>query len=274
MRYWIFILFFTVSTPSVADQIAAAEAFRNGRFLEAIQLGQEAATPTGLMTACRAGMVYGGYTQTHDSAVKALHQSIQDCHKVVLDDTANSETRMNALITLAIGVGFEGKRWKKPAYAKLSKTILEKVQNDFQNQPAAHAAIGGWHSEVSAAGFLARVYLGASRSKAKKRFTEALAMGEKGLPFRLEYVKLLARGNKSEREKATQLAFTHTRDIPREALDRLMRDKLMLIGTALQSDEKHTIKKAIAEATAFNGIEEWRSVPLLDLDFIKHSLGF
>lgn len=265
MKAWIIIFLFAASSFANASEGNPARALDGGNFEQARTLGRQAGTAEGLTTACRAGMLIGGYQESGDAAIRSLHAAINDCYKATSLDPIN----INARITLAIGVGFEGKRFQKPGLAKKSRKILEQIYKDFPNQPAAHAAIGGWHSEVSAAGFLARLYLGASRSKAKQYFAKAVLMGEADLPFTLEYLKLLARGNAKDRQAGLVLITEHETPPAESAVDRLMQDKMRLITKALKSKDKKATKKAIATATAFNGIEKWRGIPPLNLDYIK-----
>ncbi|WP_262693468.1 hypothetical protein [Kordiimonas aquimaris] len=265
MKLWIVIFLYAASSHVNASEDSAAHALNIGDFERARALGRAAETAHGFTVACRAGMLIGGYQESGSAAVRSLHDAISDCRHAVTLDPQNIDAR----ITLAIGVGFEGKRFKKPSLAKKSRKLLEQIYKDFPNQPAAHAAIGGWHSEVSAAGFLARVYLGASRSKAKQYFAEAVMMGETGLPFMLEYLKLLARGGTKDRQQGAALVEQHMRKPAITAINRLIQDKTKPIIKALKSKDKKAIKKAIAAATAFNGIEAWRDIAPLNLDSIE-----
>jgi len=262
MNIWITaLLALTVTTPICASE-PAARALAAGDYASARTLGQTSRTAKGLMTACRAGMLLGGYYEAGEAAIKSLHTAANDCLGVIKQDNRH----VNARITLAIVIGFEGKRWRRPSLATQSKRLLQQTHTDFPDSPAAQGALGGWHSEVSAAGFLARLYLGARRGKAGQYFAGAITKGEHSAAFYLEYVKFLARGKKVDRALAREVAKTILSQPPNDAIDRLMQQKIAEIRAALNTGDKAEIKKAIAAATAFNGIKKWRTIPVLQIN--------
>lgn len=253
----VWLLFSSVS----AHADPAGDAFYQGAFYDARTLGQSTQSENGLMTACRAGMVVGGYFETGSAAVRSLHQAYEDCLKVV----SMNPGHVNARITVAIITGFEGKRWQKPGLAKKSRRLLEALVAEYPDSAPAHAALGGWHSEVSAAGFLPKLYLGAKRSNARNYFSTATQKGEADFPFILEYLKFLARGDARERDLALAVARSIGEDKDLSAIDQMMIEKITALKDALISENKDTIKKAIADATAFQNIEDWRDLPPLDV---------
>lgn len=264
MKHCIIILLWLAVTPIAQASSPSLKAMIAGEFIQARTLGREEGTIDGLMTACRAGMVIGGYYEIDEKAVHSLHGAIDDCRAVLEKDVTHKDAR----ITLAIAIGFEGKRWRKPGLAKKSRAMLEQVFEDYPDDYASHGALGGWHSEVSAAGFLAKLYLGAKRKMAQQYFNDAFSRKKSDLPLLLEYIKFMARGKTSDIELALSSAESALRVASNEAIDTLMHDNIGALQAALLSNDKTIIKKAIAEATAFNGIEEWRTVPIASLDFL------
>jgi hypothetical protein len=261
MKYKFLFVLWLVTTGTCAHANAVVDAFYKGDFYLARTLGQSNQSENSLMVACRAGMIIGGYFESHTTAIKSMHQAYDDCRQIEKMNPGH----INARITIAIITGFEGKRWQKPGLAKKSRRLLETLVAEFPESAQANAALGGWHSEVSAAGFLPKLYLGAKRSKAIHYFSTAKEMGENDLPFTLEYLKLLARGSKQERKQAQTVIFNIEKGTSLSAIDQMMLEKITGIKHALTIGNKGAIKKAIAKATAFEGIENWRTLPPLDL---------
>lgn len=261
MKIW-FSLFlgFTVAVSGNASD-RATKALAAGSYADARMIGREDGGVEGLMAACQAGMLLGGFYESDIAAVESLHGAAKDCRSVV----ALESSHLNANITLAIIVGLEGKRWRKPGLAKQSRRRIEKVLADYPTMPTAHGALGGWHSEVSAAGFLARLYLGAKRKTADTYFRSAIEKGERSFAFYVEYIKFLARGKKADRAEALKIGLDILKQPSIDAVDRLMKENISKIAAALNAQDKKALKKAIASATAFNEIEKWRNTPVLDI---------
>ena len=259
MKIWITLLIAAACALPTNASERARIALAAGDFAEARLLGRSDGGVEGLMTACRAGMLLGGYHETGYTAIQSLHGAAKDCSEVLALDSHH----LNARITLAIAVGFESKRWRKVTSARKSRRFLQQTLDDFPCAAAAHGALGGWHSEVSAAGLIARIFLGAKRKSAAQYFESALTHGERSLAFYLEYIKFLARGGKSERAKAIDVASKALDQQANDAVDRLMQAKILEIHTALTAADMQELRKALADATAFNGIEKWRDLPWL-----------
>lgn len=266
MKVWFF-LFLTLAvamqSTSASDRTkkGAQAALAAGNYAKARALGRQDGSADALMAACRAGMLLGGFYQSNIAATKSLHGAAQDCGRVI----AQESQHLNARITLAIVVGLEGKRWRKPGFAKQSRRLIEKILADYPTMPAAHAALGGWHSEVSAAGFLARLYLGAKRKTADTYFESAIQKGEQSFAFYVEYIKFLARGQNDDRAEAASIGAVVLQRPANDAIDQLMKEKIFEMVAALNTGDKKALRKAIASATAFNGIEKWRGTPVLDI---------
>ena len=109
-------------------------------------------------------------------------------------------------MSLAVALRFEGKRTSKTFYPKKARLLLEDLVKRYPDNATAYGALASWHSQVSAAGFFARIALGASRKKAKKLFREAFTRGAMDYALHIEYLKFMAVGSKKERMEAICVA--------------------------------------------------------------------
>jgi len=225
------------------------DAFVRGDFSEARTIGRSAGTAESLAHACRAGLVQGGFIETGIKAVKSLHGAIRDCDKALQLDP----THFFAKMSLAIALSFEGKRLKRPAYPKMARLLLLELTQKHPRNPLGYGALGAWHSEVSAAGFMARLALGARRKIAENNYQKALAFGTIDFALRFEHVKFLARGKKIERKIALREAKALVEETVDTALDRLLQQRCKVLYEALQSGNKRRIKTALKASGAFQG---------------------
>jgi len=252
------------------DAIASSgwEAFKRGEFYEARSAGRTQGDAEGLSLACRAGLVLGGFTETDEAAIRSLHGAIRDCDKALKLVPEHYFAKMS----LAIALSFEGKRLKRPSYPARARSYLLELIEAEPNNPLGYGALGAWHSEVSAAGFFARITLGARRKKASLNFEQALLLGGTDYALRFEHVKFLARGNKADRKKALDLAQSLLKNDTDMAFDLLLKRRCSQLVEALKLDNKRVVRAAVAKAAAFqNAIpeREMSRFPLDDLIPVK-----
>jgi len=221
--------------------------FVSGDFEEARKKGQQHASADGYAHACRTGLVLGGFLYRDKASIEALHTAINDCDKALRLNPQHYFAKMS----LAIGLSFEGKRLKRPSYPKRAKAYIEELIDQEPHNPLGYGALAAWHSEVSAAGFFARITLGARRKYAKKNFEKALKMGAVDYALKFEYVKYLARGNKAERQKAVVSARQLLNEPTLLALDEILHERCRHLLQALENNNKRQLKKALKESTAF-----------------------
>lgn len=242
-------------------------AFVEGDFALSREQGRAADSAEGLAQACRAGLVQGGFAEKGQVSINSLHRAISDCADALQKDPSHFYAKMS----MAIALSFEGKRLSNPAYPKAARAyLLELVSQEPQN-PLGYGALGAWHSEVSAAGFFARLALGARRKKARANFEKALEMGAIDYALKLEYVKFLARGSKKERRRALQAAQALLREKPETAFDKLLKSRCEILLTALQDGKKRSIKKALKSISAFQNAPPEKHVRKFPLETLQHS---
>lgn len=237
-------------------------AFVAGDYNTAKLEGRNAQSAEGSAHACRAGLVLGGFIDKGPAAIHSLHGAIHDCNEALKLDPKHYFAKMS----LAIALSFEGKRLKRPAYPKRAKLYIDELIIQQPNNPLGYGALAAWHSEVSAAGFFARIALGARRKHAKAYFQKALRMGAVDFPLKFEYVKFLARGNKSDRQKAIIEGKKLIAEPIELALDKILKSHCANLVRALEINKKHALKLALRESMAFNDLIPERDIARFPLE--------
>lgn len=261
------LLLLGIKSPLVAQETAPGwQDFVEGHFESALEKSRSAKTADGFALACRSAIIIGGYLKTGQDAVDYLHRAIRLCEKSIMLD----KNHLIGTMTYAMAIGFEGKRLKSPSYARISKNIFEHLMKTYPQNALARAAIGGWHSEVYSAGFLARLALGASRKKAETAFKNALELGELDMTLSLEYAKFLARGSKASRKKALSVLNQLISNTPEIAFEKLIQNAAIIIRKAIISGEKLEIRNSIKQTNAFPDIESVDNLAKIDLESFYH----
>ncbi len=236
------------SLPSNAGISDGWTAYEAGEYEMARTLFLKDSSAEGFAAACRADLVIGGYfSKKPEDSAQALHDALDHCGEAIKQEPEHAD----AGISYAVALGFEAKRTKKPGYAKAGRQRLEALQQAYDTYGILHAALGGWHAAVSNAGFMARLYLGASRKKAQAHFDRAIQLMPGDVGVRFEYIKFLAHGRKQQRSKALEEIAVLT-DLPAfDALDRFLQIRAQAIEEAILSGNKKRLRQALAQATAF-----------------------
>jgi hypothetical protein len=99
--------------------------------------------------------------QTSDKA-QALSLVTQAITQAQAELQANPRDR-EAFFQHAMAIGYRAKLTRKPADAKASRKMFEQYAAQYPRDPEAQIAIGGWHLDAIADGFLAATVLGAKK---------------------------------------------------------------------------------------------------------------
>jgi len=243
--------------------------FVRGDFYAALSKGRAANTANGYALACRSGLTLGGFLEKEEAAIRLLHEAVADCQKALQKEPGHYFAKMS----LSIALSFEGKRLKRVAYAKQAKAHIEELITAEPGNALGYGALAAWHTEVSAAGFWARMILGARRKLAKRYFEKALEMGAMDFPLQFEYVKFLARGNKAARAKALKAADKLMRQSSPLAIDKIILQKCTELRAILQAGRKKAILKAVNDASAFKDVEKMAHLKALPLESSPQSIS-
>lgn len=259
----ILILFLLAATASGASFSAQADtdagwaAYRDGQYDRAATLFEKGDSADAHMGACRSWLVIGGFFRQGEAMVQALHRAIEHCAAAKDLDP----TMIDAQISYAVAVGLEGKRLKSPKLAKRCRHLLEEQLVMRDNYAELLAALGGWHTQVHEAGFMARLFLGARRSKAEDMLERATSLAPDNLAVRLEWIKFLALGKKDDRAAALTAFEAFDRLEPQDAFEAYLKLQAITLRTALEAGDKRAAEQAVEAVSAFTGIEEMKDLP-------------
>ncbi|UTW55497.1 hypothetical protein [Kordiimonas sp. SCSIO 12610] len=253
-----------LSTSVLAQENAVGwNEFRDGNFEAAVAASATDDSADSLTLNCRSNLVIGGFQRQGDEAISALHEAITSCQKAIDKDPDHVIARMS----YAMALGFEGKRLNSPSLATKSRKQIEQILEKNPDHALANGALGGWHSEVAAAGFLARVALGARRSKAKTQFDKAVNSGTLDIPLKFEYIRYLARGKKAERAQALQEIDTLLELKPGFAFEEMVQERAKQLRPVIEAGKSKAIKKMLDQLSPFFGITKWGTKqPAYDFD--------
>ncbi|PCI63847.1 MAG: hypothetical protein COB37_03605 [Kordiimonadales bacterium] len=262
----LFIFFVSAWAPaSATDGLPGAEEYVRGDYYKARTIARTANTSDGYANACQSGLVIGGFLETGDEAVAALHGAISDCIKAL----ELAPNHYLAKLSLSVALSFEGKRLKKIIYPKHAKALIEQLMQQENKNPIGFGAMGAWHSEISAAGFFARLLLGARRKNAEFFYVRALELGVDDYALKLEHVKFLARGKKAERKQATKLAGELLALPTDNAFDDMLKGRCRLLLDAIRVGKKRFIKQTLIDISAFKSIASFRKLKAYPLNKVN-----
>jgi len=250
MRNFLLTIFLTFCVAFTVGADDAVTAFNDGEYTDAIRRGSEAGTADGMMAAALSHMVLGGFYKKSDASLTALDDAKVLVDKVLAIDANHLEART----TLALILGFQAKKKMSPGGVRRVKNLIIETLALHSDSGMAHGAMAGWYSEVSAAGLIPRMVLGASRTRAAIAFDDALQRSPRDIGLQYQYGKFLARGNKAERAEAIIVFKGIITAKPVKAVEKMLQEKATNILAALHSDSKRKIKDAIKENSAFSGL--------------------
>ena len=258
MRFLVFIFLLALAPYTGAQQNAAGWAkYANGDFhgarAESALAAQQENRIDDYALACRSGLVVGGFLETGKNAVASLHQALRDCELALERDPDHYV----ASLSHAIAIGFEGLRLRKASYARTSRREIERLISKYPDNALALGALAGWHAAVAREGWLARLFLSASRKEAGRLYDEAVILPGAELPLLYEHIRFLADGNADEKARAVRLIEQMIVAGPGDGLGALLISRSRNLLDALKNGRKKTLQAAIDQATPFSGIDDW-----------------
>lgn len=152
-------------------------AYRDGRFLDAADLGEALGTSDGYTLAAQSLAVYAHYEASEDEWDSVIERAMRLGEAAVQADSTNAEAHCqyaHAVGRYAQGVGTMTAI--RRGLANKVRRALEAALEIDPEYPGAHLTLGGWHNDVAGEGFLARQLYGASREKAVHHYERALEL--------------------------------------------------------------------------------------------------
>ncbi len=166
----------------------ARSAYAEGRFLEAAELAEALGTSDGYALAAQSLAIHTHYFATDDEWEELVDRAIEMSDEAMGADSTNAEAHYQAAHALgryAQGIGaFTALR------QGLAGRIRERLDAAIRLDPylwEARLALGGWHADIAAEGFIARRMYGGNRPAAVVLFEQALQMAPESRVVLYEY---------------------------------------------------------------------------------------
>ena len=112
-------------------------------------------------------------TTSKAQALTLVTQAIGEAERQLAANPRDKE----AFFQHAMGIGYRAKLTRKPNDAKASRKMFEQYVGQYPRDPEAQIAIGGWHLDAVADGFLATTVLGAKKELGVDGIDKAVALG-------------------------------------------------------------------------------------------------
>lgn len=156
-------------------------------------------------------------TTEKDKALALVNQAITQAEAGLAANPRDKED----FFQRAMGIGYRAKLTRKPADAKTSRKMFEQFVAQFPRDPEAQIAIGGWHLDAIADGFLAATVLGAKKDAGLDGIDKAAALGGDRAFFRSFAAMMRIRLDPKHVAEARGLAEQAARGSTPTALDRI-----------------------------------------------------
>lgn len=139
---------------------------------------------------------------------------------------AEAELRANprdkeAFLQRAMGIGYRAKLTRTPGDAKTSRHMFEQFASQFPRDPEAQMALGGWHLDAIADGFLTATVLGAKKGPGLEGIDKAAAYGGDHAFFKSFAALMRIRAEPKDIDPARTLAEQAARSSTPTLLDRI-----------------------------------------------------
>ena len=199
----------------------ARSAFAEGRFLEAAKLAEALGTSGGYTLATQSLAIHVHYMAPEDEWEELVERAMQTGEEAIRADSTNAQAHYQ--FAHAVGRYAQGVGTITTLRQGLAGRIRERLDAAIALDPylaEARLALGGWHADIAAEGFIARRMYGGNREAAIVLFEQALSMEPESRVTLLEYAIRLPdldeeRGEERAREmlaKAVQLPIVDAYD--------------------------------------------------------------
>lgn len=249
---WLAALLLAFAAPAMADVYAGdppgAQAFKDGRFAEAMKAGTAAGGVGGHYIAGRSASTLAAYRTTDKARARALLLEAEKQFDAALAaEPANVQGAPVIRLQRAIAQGYRAKLDNSPGAAKAVRREFEAVIAARPRDAIALAAMGGWHGEAVATlgKFVAGTVLGAREKDAIMWFERAMAAEGADPVVPVFYASTLLNLSASNAPKARALLEQAQRGRADDGFDALVKANGAAILKQLQAGDV-----ASARATA------------------------
>ncbi len=216
----------------------ARTAYTEGRFLEAVEIGEALGTAEALALATKSLAVYGYYLAPEDDKQGIFERAMELGEMAVQADSSNPETHYQSAHALGrysqtIGAMTALRR----GYGGRIRDLLEATLARDSLHAEAHLALGGWHADVvdRAGRMVARITYGANRGEATTHFERAMELMPDSRITLLEYALRMPLLRGREGRELQREMMTRAAELPLgDAYDRLVQERLLAELEALE----------------------------------------
>ncbi|QJU60505.1 hypothetical protein HL653_06750 [Sphingomonas sp. AP4-R1] len=156
-------------------------------------------------------------TTDKDQALALVNQAIGQAEAMLATNPRDRE----AFLQRAMGIGYRAKLTRKPGDAKTSRRMMEQFAAQYPRDPEAQLALGGWHLDAIADGFLVATVLGAKKEVGLSGIEKAAQLGGDRAFFKSFAAMMLIRQDVKDVAAARALAEQAARGATPTALDRI-----------------------------------------------------
>ena len=211
----------------------ARSAYAEGRFLAAAELAEALATSEGYALAAQSLAIHAHFFAPEREWEESVERAIRMGDEAIRADSANAEARYQA--AHALGRYAQGVGAVTALRQGLAGRIRERLDAAIRLDPyhwEARLALGGWHADIAAEGFVARRMYGGNRPAAIVLFEQALQMAPESRVVLYEYaIRLPDLDEENGEERAREMLDTAARLPIVDAYDGLVQ-KLVREGIA------------------------------------------
>jgi hypothetical protein len=172
-----------MASPAMAD---TADAFRAGRWAEAVREGRAENTPQSRLFAGRAQLWLAGYEATDKARAMALVEAAEaDFDAALARIPGDPELQLQK----AVAIGYRAKLTKSPGLAKNARDRFLAVRTAHPDMALAWSALAGWHggSIATLGRFTAGLVLGAKTAEFETGSARALELAPRDPAYRTLY---------------------------------------------------------------------------------------
>ena len=205
----------------------ARDAMREGRFVEAADIGEALGTSEGYALAAESLAIHGHYLAPKEQQAQLLDRAMRLAQEAIRSDTENPQAHLQSAHAMGRYTQAIGTLKVKRDYARQVRAAIERALWLDPELAEAHLSLATWHTEaITGGGFMARVLFGASGEDAIKHYEAALELAPHAKIVHTEYaLGLLLLGERKNREEARRLLERAVELPAADAHDRIIHDR-------------------------------------------------
>lgn len=205
----------------------ARDAFQEGRFVEAADLGEALGTSEGYALAAESLAIYGHYLAPRERRIDLLDRAMRLAREAIRSDADNPWAHLQSAHATGRYTQAVGTLKVKRDHARQVRAALELALALDPELAEAHLSLAAWHAEaIAGGGFMARMLFGASGKDAIRHYETALQLAPHEKIVHAEYaLGLLLLGERKNRDEARRLLKRAVELPVGDAHDRIVHDQ-------------------------------------------------